>query len=147
MFFHVIFHVVLQKKCWKIGFVWNNMLFWLIADICGTYQGILNFKCSRNINLEWLHLLWQVIQNHNFAKSREKPHKLPISNWEVQPPTLNFWSIFLARMVPYGSKNSVPGFPYLFSWKVGFVKHSNEHVDSLFDLKITFNVSKYIYIY
>ena len=60
MFFHVIFHVVLQKKCWKIGYVWNNRLFWLIADICGTYQGILNFKCSRNINLEWLHLLWQV---------------------------------------------------------------------------------------
>ena len=79
-FFMWFFMWFCKKKCWKIGFVWNNMLFWLIADICGTYQGILNFKYSRNINLEWLHLLWQVIQNHNFAKSREKPHKLPIFN-------------------------------------------------------------------
>ena len=34
-------------------------------------------------------------------------------------------------MVPYGSKNSVPGFPYLFSWKVCFVKHSNGHACGL----------------
>ena len=51
-FFHVIFHVVLQNKCRKNGYFRNPRLFLLIANICGTYQGILNFKTSRNISLE-----------------------------------------------------------------------------------------------
>ena len=51
-FFHVIFHVVLQNKCRKNGYFQNPRLFLLIANICGTYQGILNFKTSRNISLE-----------------------------------------------------------------------------------------------
>ena len=51
-FFHVFCHVVLQRKCRKNGYSLIHRLFLLISNICGTYQGILNLKTSRNISLE-----------------------------------------------------------------------------------------------
>ena len=96
-----------------------------ILDLIGSYQGILNLKSTRKRNFEWLHFLWQVVQNYKFAKSQEKPHKMLILNREVRPPTLNFWYFFWFRMVPYGPNINVPGFPKFFSWKVAFLQHSN----------------------
>ena len=99
-----------------------------ILDLIGSYQGIWNLKCTRKRNFEWLHFLWQVVQNYKFAKSQEKPHKMLILNREVRPPTLNFWYFFWFRMVPYGPNINVPGFPKFFSWKVAFLQHSNRRV-------------------
>ena len=96
-----------------------------ILDLIGPYQGICNLKCTRKRNFEWLHFLWQVVQNYKFAKSQEKPHKMLILNREVRPPTLNFWYFFWFRMVPYGPNINVPGFPKFFSWKVAFLQHSS----------------------
>ena len=78
LFFLVFFHVVLQYK--KNLYFRIHMLFLLIANICETCQDILSYKTPRNISLEYLHFLWQVVQNHNFVKPQEKPHKMPIFN-------------------------------------------------------------------
>ena len=102
-----------------------------ILDLIGSYQGIWNLKCTRKRNFEWLHFLWQVVQNYKFAKSQEKPHKMLFLNREVRPPTLNFWYFFWFRMVPYGPNINVPGFPKFFSWKVAFLQHSSEEVSWL----------------
>ena len=96
-----------------------------ILDLIGSYQGIWNLKCTRKRNFEWLHFLWQVVQNYKFAKSQEKPHKMLILNREVRPPTLNFWYFFWFRMVPYGPNINVPGFPKFFSWKVASLQRSS----------------------
>ena len=121
-------------SCWfSCGFAkkkWKQMvhvLFLFIADLFGTYQGMLNLESTIFMNLEWFHFLWQVVQNHNFAKSREKPHKMQIFNEEVRSPTSNFWRFFFARMVPYGSNINVPGFPRFLFGKVAFLKQSSVH--------------------
>ena len=103
-----------------------------ILDLIGSYQGIWNLKYTRKRNFEWLHFLWQVVQNYKFAKSQEKPHKMLILNREVRPPTLNFWYFFWFRMVPYGPNINVPGFPKFFSWKVAFLQHSNVYTQAAF---------------
>ena len=115
----MVFHVVLQNIVEKNGNVSTHRFFLFIVDLFGTYQGILNLKSIRNMKLQYLHFLWHVVQNHNFAKSREKPHKMTIFNEEVRPPTLNFCYFFLVRMVPYGSNINVPGFPCFFLVKSG----------------------------
>ena len=119
--------MVLQNFVANSGYIQIQRMILFICDLIGLYQSSLKVKSTRNRNFEWLHFLWQVVQNYKFAKSQEKPHKMLILNREVRPPTLNFWYFFWFRMVPYGPKINVPGFPKFFSWKVAFLQHSSAH--------------------
>ena len=97
----------------KIFFKTNYMFeytgcFHFLLTFLGHTKAFWTLKAKKNMHFEWLHYLWHAVQNHNFAKSQKKPHKMPIFNEKVWPP-------FLARTVPYG-----PGFPRLFLVKSGF---------------------------